>query len=375
MNDDNIPYYKVNKLIWTWSRRDGAEGCRAVREAELSMERPPPLLEKAATEAPVVEEKPSTPSKLPTPAASQPEKPKKTEMVPPFDIQDIPEAMRKLKMPVSAKLMERWFAGRLNYSPGDSDESNEINQDGKPYPPDMYDATTVKMDWILKFPRAKKQFDYLIGEAIRSPAAKKVLADKLKRFDKKMFGISTRWVSKDNTAHLHKHFHFQHVPVDGEFSQKIQTLLASQWKRSGVPDDLAGALGSFNIYAAIGSVRPSDDFMRRETAFELTGIWVYVKDNYTFTDQTHNRSQYLGHWSRNGVVVVPLDVVAAASRYAPYVESPVTLGNPAIRGNVYYPIHNSDFRQWALKHQRGGDFVIYSDRCFVPVVPPIRIDL
>jgi hypothetical protein len=111
---------------------------------------------------------------------------------------------------------------------------------------------------------------------------------------------------------------------------------------------------------------------------------VYVKDDYTFTDKQSNRSQYLGHWSSDGVIVIPLDAVAANSPYIPYVESSVTLpyvnaavavGNPVIKGNVYYPVHNSDFRQWASKHHRGGDFVIYSDRRYVPVVPPITIDL
>ena len=32
--------------------------------------------------------------------------------VPPFDLQDVPKAMRKLHMPMAAKLQERWFAGR-----------------------------------------------------------------------------------------------------------------------------------------------------------------------------------------------------------------------------------------------------------------------
>jgi hypothetical protein len=122
----------------------------------------------------------------------------------------------------------------------------------------------------------------------------------------------------------------------------------------------------------------------RRCEADVKGIWVYVKDNYTFTDKQGKRSQYLGHWSSDGVIVIPLDAVAASSPYIPYVESsvtlpyidaPVALGKPAIKGNVYYPVHNSDFRRWAIKHQRGGDFVIYSDRRYVPVVPPIKVYL
>jgi len=86
----------------------------------------------------------------------------------------------------------------------------------------------------------------------------------------------------------------------------------------------------------------------------------------------------------NRADVAPLDAVAATSAYVPYVESSVTLpyinasvalGNPVIKGNVYYPVHNSNFRQWAIRHRRGGDFVVYSDRRYVPVVPSITIDL
>jgi hypothetical protein len=94
-----------------------------------------------------------------SPKAQKPvaiEKPKKAETIPPFDIQEIPGAMRKLKMPVSARLMERWFAGNLNYSPRDVDEHAEVNQDGMRYPPNMYDTTTITLDWVLRFSRARK---------------------------------------------------------------------------------------------------------------------------------------------------------------------------------------------------------------------------
>ncbi|WP_405044900.1 MULTISPECIES: DUF6402 family protein [Paraburkholderia] len=30
---------------------------------------------------------------------------------------------------------------------------------------------------------------------------------------------------------------------------------------------------------------------------------------------------------------------------------------------------NKDFRQWAIRHQRGRDFIVYSDYRFVPFLP------
>jgi len=323
-----------------------------------------------------------TPDPPKPPTSAKPVKQKET--VPPFDIQEIPAAMRKIHLPVSAALMERWFAGKLNYSPTTANENAEINQDGKTYPPDMYDTATIKLDWVLRFPRAKDKFDYLIKEAIRSPKAVKELHDKLATYKNKVIDLFTSDICKNDPASLHHHFQFQRVAVDGTFGDKISLLLTTEFERSGAPDDLTGALGSFVIYAALGHARFSWDVESRRTTAQVTGVWVYVKDNYTFTDQQGDRTQYLGHWSSDGVIVIPFDALAATSPYIPYVESsvtlpyidaPVVLGKPVIKGNVYYPVHNSDFRQWAIKHKRGGDFVIYSDRRFIPVVPPITIFL
>ncbi|MCC8400293.1 DUF6402 family protein [Paraburkholderia sp. MMS20-SJTN17] len=399
-HDDEFAYFKINKLLWRWKKQDGA---RAVHEVSLSTDSAPPPLPPAPVAAaksapsPLKLPKPDPTVKmiddllkvahsvsrfrewLDTPAPPKLTKPAKSpapkKTVPPFDIQEIPNALRKEMMPIGAKLMERWFAGRLNYSPSPSDEFNEINQHGKPYPPDMYDTTTVKMDWVLKFPRARHKYDYLVNDAIRSPAALRVLHKKL-HFYKHRSELSTRDISRDDPQRLHRFFQFQHVEVDGTFAEKIKLQLMADVARTGVPDDLTAALGSFVIYAAVGHVRLSRDPLdTQRTTAEVTGVWTYVKDNFTFTDEPTERSQYLGHWSGNGVIVMPLDGVGAASPYIPYVESPVTLGDPVIKGQVYYPIHNSDFRRWAAKHQRGGDFIIYSDRRFVPLFPPIVLYL
>ena len=400
-----LSYYRVNKIFWIWTRCEGESGCEIVRDVALSMGNAPPPL-------PAPPKKPEPPKPrarrlthadrvnntldgllaaaegfsrfkkwLNTPDPPKERKPapvKKQERepaVPPFDIQEIPQAMRKLYLPMSAALMERWFAGRLNYSPADADEGAEINQDGKPYPPDMYDTTTIKLDWVLRFPRAKEKYDYLVNEGIRSPRAIEALARMLVTYKNQVVDLFTGDICKNNPVTLHRNFQFQRVAVDGTFGQKIDLLLSTKWERNGVPDDLTGALGAFVIYAALGHAEFSWDVERRQTVVEVTGIWVYVKDNYTFTDKPGERSQYLGHWSHRGVIVVPLDTFAAQSRYVPYVKSAVTLGNPAMKGNVYYPVHNADFRQWAIQHQRGGDFIIYSDCRYVPVNPRIKIYL
>ncbi|MDR5747595.1 DUF6402 family protein [Caballeronia sp. LZ029] len=389
----DFSYYRINKFLWRWSEQDGA---RIVRVAGLSMDKAPP----APPTPPAVTATPAPALQKPDPLMKMvddlykvahafsrfkawlnaPDPPKLAKsvrtdpLVPSFDIQEIPAAMRKMHLPVSATLMERWFAAKLNYSPTDADETAEINQDGKPYPPDMYDTTTIRMDWVLKFARAKDKFDYLIDKAIRSPKARDELYRKLIPYKNSVTLLDTAEICGNDTAMLHRHFSFQFTSVDGTFGQKIGLFL-SNLERSGAPDDLTGALGSFNFSVALAHARFDWDVESRRTKAEVKGIWVYVKDNFTFTDRQGDPSQYLGHWSSDGVIVVPLDAVAATLPYVPYVESPVTIGNPVIKGNVYYPVHNSDFRQWAIRHRQGGDFVIYSDRRYVPVVPPITITL
>jgi hypothetical protein len=396
--DEAIPYYKIGKLLWRWKRQEGA---RVVREVSLSMDKAPPPLPappepRVIAQAP--EPKPPAPHPLiqlldgiesvsnkisrfnaqldappvPKKPPSPPKPVKKVETVRPFDIQEIPGAMRKESMTMSATLMEKWHAGRLNYSPTTTEEDKEINQDGEPYPPDMYDMTTVKLDWVLRFPRAKKQYEYLINEAIRSKKAWKALHDKLVLYKDKVSALNAMDLCNGDPIRLHKQFQFQHVSVDGTFGDKIMTYLRAL-DNNGAPDDLFGALGSFNFYAAMGHVRFERDVVSHRTTAEVSGIWVYVKDNFTFTTNPGERSQYLGHWNHNGVIVVPYARLAEKSRYILYVDAPVAIGDPHIKGNVYYPIHNNDFRQWAIKPQRGGDFIIFTDRHYVPIIPPIKV--
>ncbi len=281
--------------------------------------------------------------------------------------------MRKNYMSKSATLMEKWFAGELNYSSTDNDERAEINQDGKPYPPGMYDTITIKLDWVLNFRRTKDQYDALVNTAIRSHAAMQQLSLTLSRYKRSCVDLDTWVFSGQRLASLHKHFQFQHIGVESTLSQKIDQFIASNMTNRGMPDDLTGALGSFNFHAAIAYAEFNGD----ATVAKVKGIYVYIRDNYTFTDKPGEASQYLGHWSQKGVVIVPCSAAASIldKPWLPYVDYPVAIGDVRVSGNVYYPVKNSSFRQWAMRHKRGGDFVVYSDWRFVPIYPPMTVYL
>ncbi|WP_272945789.1 DUF6402 family protein [Paraburkholderia sprentiae] len=288
-------------------------------------------------------------------------------------MQEIPGAMRKELMPVSAKLMERWFAGELNYGPTDKDVAAEMNQKGVPYPAEMYDTTTIKLDWVLKHRRAKDPYGDLIKTQIYTARARQALKEILLPYAGRPC-LDANSECAGNPSTLHRHFQFQYVKVGSSLSQKIGELLYADFHNNGVPDDLTGALGSFNIYAAFGYA----DFRREGTTrvAEISAIYVYVKDSYDFTDKQGEVSQYLGHWSVNGVIVLAYNgAMSYLNQPYLYFSYPVALGNSKVKGNVYYPVHNKDFKEWATKHQRGGDFVIYSDRRFVRIDPPIKVNL
>ncbi|WP_175947363.1 DUF6402 family protein [Burkholderia pyrrocinia] len=383
-----IPYYKINPFLSKWSLCGGADGCEIVYENELGMSKPPPLPKAPERAAPPV------PAPLPDPFTkvindmhkvataparfkawlhrADPPKPapapvQNGDPIPPFDIQEIPSAMRKLNMPVAATLMERWFAGELNYSPNDDAEKAGVNQNGEPYPPSMIDKTDITMKWVLGFQRAKVKYDNLIKDVIYSQPSIKQLGDMLGAHP---YGtvVDAEKMYCGDIALIHSTLQFEMASVDGSFEDKANQALNRAIDDRGVPDDLTAALGSFVIYAAIERAYVSDGFAT------VTEISVYVKDNYTFGTTPDHASQYLGHWSSKGVIVVPA-TEGATLKNREWASFSVKLGDPKVKGNVYRPVRNRDFRQWQNMHGRGGDFFIYSDRIILNLIRPITVKL
>ncbi|MDN7862026.1 DUF6402 family protein [Burkholderia multivorans] len=388
---DRIPYLKINKLVWKWKLCEGQDGGIPVCDVGLSMAMAPPGKELPVEQsAPVVRAgKRDSLDKmvddierianafsrfrkwLDTPV--QPDQPKaegSKKEVPPFDIQQIPDAMRKEHMPISARLMERWFSGELNYSVTLEDQRKEINQKGELYSESMIDRTTIKMDWVLRHARAKRQYDRLVNFDIYGSRAYETLKDILGRYRSR--GDLSPWTVSDyDIRKLHREFQFQRAAVESSFEQKALQA-ARRLPDAGVPDDLTGALGAFNFYAAVAGV--TFDVGNRKAT--VTHIVVYVRDGYSFEGVTDSRSQYLGHWSKNGVVIVP-SYVAANLADQPWFDFPVVVGSTIANlyepGKVYYPVRNRSFREWQTRHRQGGDFIIFSDYRPIMLNKPITV--
>jgi hypothetical protein len=259
--------------------------------------------------------------------------------IPPFDIQQIPDAMRKESMPIAARLMEHWFNGKLNAQ--------------------GVETGIVKLNWVLKFAHAKESYEYLVDTAIRSPEAQGLLAEMLFPYRNQSEVLPAN-LCGNSPSELHKRFHFQSAGVGGTLHDNLIRQLRAGRETFASPSDLVAGLGAFNICAAVGHVRFSSDrtSLSGTRIADVTGVWIYVRDNYGFSEQ----SRYIGHWSRDGLITLPHDEA-------------VTIGNPLGKGNIRYPVYENDFHLWSGKHQRGSDFVAFSDRRWVPVSPPIRLYL
>jgi hypothetical protein len=388
---EKVAYRKSSNLLRTWSDREG-KVCD-IEGVALSMARPAPRLAHGAEkQEKEVAARPSKPAKAvqgksddpyvnllsaaidaaeavgkfsrwlkaPPPPAFPKQSPSSAPVrpamkVPPFDLQDIPGAMRKLGMPMAAKLQERWLAGKANYSRSVEDLRDQIDQHGQSYAPSMIDSTTIKMDWVLSFARAKRAFDTLIRDSLHAANAQPVLRKKLMPY-RNLKNLLAWELANQNLLEFHQKFQFQFLAVNSTWSDRIAQFLDLAFSRGGVPDDLTGALGSFNFYAAVRHAW-FDDAGRIAVIPEVS---IYVRDPYEFST-----NQYLGHWNSRHVAIVPAYLAAHGRRWLDY---------PVVdRGDVVYPVTNKSYRDWRQRHDQGGDFIIYTDRINIRLDPPLRV--
>ena len=229
---------------------------------------------------------------------------------PPFDILDLPDAMEKMGFYVAAKLARRWFNGRKNVIGNASDR----------YPDDMVDSKTVSLAFTLRYGGAEAKLRTLINKGIYTDNAIKALKLDIHRFVSKQFmgqniafsGEIDPWrLSNGDIQKLHKDYQFQLIKVTD-----LETL-----DENAGPTDITASLGNFFYMAAIANAKIHSEkyydyagvaprFCCRSRV-EVTQIYVYARDSYSFADKPGGTSsQYLGHWNRYGMILVPAAVVA-----------------------------------------------------------------
>ncbi|MCA8340893.1 DUF6402 family protein [Burkholderia cepacia] len=399
-----------------WKACVGSNGCVAINTIQkISYERlapgetPPPKPPKPTAEQLKAQKAEAARQKLLAEQAKkqqpkEPPKPQPKELeaedhdkIPEFDLQDIPGAMDKIGWPIGAKLAREWFS-----SP------KHIYND-QPNSEQPIDDTTVTLKWALRFGSVQKKFDELVGEKIYSANAAKEAKKKVsKKIAEKFVGTnstdfsidSSPYVSDERQFHIDWQFQFQEIPTSATLNGLLLT-------------DLTAALGNFNLYAAVGRAEVSaekffqyDQKNKTKTycvdaTVTITHIYVYLKDNYSFNDKNDGNSQYLGHWNKKDMILsyraAVSDLIDGKKMHTQMGDSAITettinwpylpgdpLDKPVdkrpggaklLEKNVYYPVYNKSYNEWREKHNRGGDFMIYSKPQLMKLGKPIQFKL
>nr|WKF60004.1 hypothetical protein HUO10_004515 [Paraburkholderia busanensis] len=285
--------------------------------------------------------------------------------------------MDNLGWKISARLARVWFA-----SP-----AHTYNDDPKSTQP--FDDAIVTLDWVLKFRGVRNKYENLLAKDIYKNSALDLAKKKIYDHINKMFSENRKAELGFSTGSFLADIRQFHL--DWQF----QLTSLSNWDtlENLAPTDLTGALANFNLYAALGKVEVSSErYFRYEKSknhycsnvtAKITHIYVYAKDNYSFNGQ-----QYLGHWNKYGVIIAPGSLFSQSGSpkrdtdidiWIKNINRPVDTRKNLLgkfkETDVYFPVYNADYCRWRDKHQRGGDFMIYSKPAYLKLKKLIDLEL
>jgi hypothetical protein len=424
-----IPYLKPEfKRIFflEWQLFENTQGCTPVQfdGFGLQMDKsPPPLLQAASKSTPppvvaapaVPKAKESTKpalvgflewmTKPEAEATAQSTKP--TRKLPkPFDLYDIPAALKTAGFPVAAKLSQKWLDAPA-YSAYGTDEPGSAKE--QTYPKDKVDTTSVSLDWLRDLPKIEERYQALLGK-LNSEPARKALRD----------NFTNHLATHSNTSHelsTRKHCQgdWQTVHALFQFQLEAVSMLDTMTDTMGMTD-VTAALANFNFYAAVARAditskiynvynTPTGTQRCSKSTVQVTHIWVYAKDSYSFHDSGQS-SQYLGHWNKHGVIVLPAAVAASvgmkkiadathiarqtdrSKKLLNWLNSqqlelwetevgryPMDISGNLAEKDVYYPVRNRNYRNWRQVKGRGGDFLIMTEPKLLKLNQPIVLDM
>lgn len=422
-----IPYlkhdYKYDHILpfKEWKPFDNAQGCTPVDGVQLCMEKSPPPLPGEQVKAPLpTAPKPSAPPPgkkeltAPVPAmkatAEKAPKEEKKKQIKPFDLYDIPQAMRAEGFTVGAKLSQRWLDGRAYSAYVKNAKGQDV--EGR-YDADMIDTDTVKLGWLRKWPDIETRYQELL-QTLQTPKAIEILKKKFRNnllHDRRMFAGQFDALAhcQNDYQAFHDQFQFQRSNVSmADTVIPFQTYEDAYRYGSNLGmSDVTASLANFAFYATVARAHVNyEQFNRHNTPqgmlhcvhskISVTHIYVYARDSYSFYDKG-KASQYLGHWNKTGLIILPDAALASwgmkkimddeERKPGAFLDLPIELENRTmppfpvdvigklLDKDVYYPIRNRDYREWREKKGRGGDFLIYSDLQLLRLNRPIELDM
>ncbi|GKS95490.1 DUF6402 family protein [Acidovorax sp. SUPP2825] len=241
-----------------------------------------------------------------------------------IQLTDLPAAMEKNGFRVGAALMRKWFTGAPFAMP--SAWKTGVGVDHRSLTAQHIDTSIISMPWALRFGRTQETYLEL-KNAISGNGSERSLAFSQKELFNNLrkagklgthatpFGISPFVVDVHETAHVNA----RSVSANG--LEKLTDPI----------DDMYCALGAFTLHvAAEGVVTPLENAVARAHRVDIHSLVFYIRDCYDFSGE-----QILGNWNASEVRKVP--------------------------SSNLYMVENASFREWRSHHQKGGDFIVFSD--------------
>jgi hypothetical protein len=251
---------------------------------------------------------------------------------------NVEKIMRNKGWQVGAALHHRWLIEPENQLVGKQEEGKGTKRKLS------IDDKTVKMDWVLKFPRAKEKYDELLKQATNEPGRRvllKHLQAELKKHpkegkehSKEGKEVSFGDFSKHDLALFAQAINSRPVGSGhgrfGRIASKVET--AGRVAAEGL-DDMDAALFSFNLLLV-----PKGKATRTAKGWDvkISELGVFVFDSYDF-----NGGEDLGWWKMPDEVKPP---------------HVFPLFQPG-----YVHVTNDLYRAYRTRHKRGGDFLVISD--------------
>jgi len=278
-----------------------------------------------------------------------------------FGVSDIPAAMRKIKWPVAAALMDYWFAGKP-WPTKDGGMSPAVKRHEALAEEPYVETSIVKMSWLTGFERANKVIKVLKSSWNNAAAIKQMQDKYLPTFQGKAPGVYP--LKFDGNARVVEAFGYAN-------SRAVEFDLIDE------TDELRAALANFNLRVFVeGKVVVAIDRIQ----LFVDRIGIYVEDAYDFVDSAGFKpSQPLGYWNFEGIAD-PVSANAAnigmQQMQSDMARNPFASDDSAnkmykeLAEARYYYITNSSFERYRSEHAKGGDFQVFSDVLYenVPLV-------
>lgn len=245
----------------------------------------------------------------------------------------IPGAMRNMGWDTAAALMQRWFD-----SPGWEMPADWKEPEKQPNPMSLSaaqcDESIVKMSWAMQFERCREAVEVAESRLMTTNAIIR-LKNLLKQAGWCGAG-SFKLGAHTMTAR----------EVDST-SQVNFTRFGNAWNTL---DDMYGALGRASLKIGVtGTAFGLQNPITREIKahFQVEYLGFYIRDHYDFSGL-----QYLGTWTEDRILTKAETVITLTPQ-----------GQLVIRlkDGAFAAITNLHFRNFREKHNKGGDFFVYSD--------------